>query len=291
MKLWEKLSATIFRLLAAPYLKTFEDSGPERVLKESLKVMDPGAIKELKDYVIKNQTPSGGFPDKAGKADLYYTLFGYFLAYALELNETYSPVKNYVEKEISQTTLSGVHLHCAAILSSRLSKDLHVRSLRTNVRNNISAELNKQPAYGAFLNLLTCYYLQDYKSLYRIRQQIKTFGRHASLPCPVMAALLVLERSFNRPVNELKKEVLSYYNGKGGFKATPLTPVPDLLSTAVALYALRFAGEDLRMIKPHCLEFVDSLYNEGGFGGNLIDHEPDIEYTFYGLLALGALAE
>jgi hypothetical protein len=101
----------------------------------------------------------------------------------------------------------------------------------------------------------------------------------------------VLERSFNNPGKKLINDLLSFYDGHGGFKATQGAPLPDLLSTAVALFALSFADEDLRNIKPDCLDFVDSLYSDGGFGGNVIDQDPDIEYSFYGLLALGALAD
>jgi hypothetical protein len=65
----------------------------------------------------------------------------------------------------------------------------------------------------------------------------------------------------------------------------------DLLSTGVALYALRFVKHDLRIMKPECLEYVDSLYANGGFCATVLDPGADVEYTFYGLLALGALAK
>jgi hypothetical protein len=55
------------------------------------------------------------------------------------------------------------------------------------------------------------------------------------------------------------------------------------------LYALNFAKCDLRVIKPNAIAFVDSLYNEGGFVATAFDMESDIEYTFYGLLALASL--
>lgn len=72
--------------------------------------------------------------------------------------------------------------------------------------------------------------------------------------------------------------------------ATKTTKAADLLSTAVALYSLYFAGADLRKIRPACLDYIDSLFHNGGFSANSIDPDTDIEYTFYGLLALGALA-
>ncbi len=292
MKLWEKPSGIIFRLFAAPYLEIFKENSPEKILKRSLKVLDTLAVKDLKEYVKSNLTDKGGFADKAGRADIYYTLFGYYLADALDMNEMIPSIKKYTEAMTRQNDLTGVNLYCATILSARLDCDEQVmKSLRKRVRKSINAGMDRQPAYGAFLNLLTCYYAEDYRSLYLTRKHLSELDSHTSLPCPVLAALLVLQQSFNKPAENLKNEVLSFSDGKGGFKATHATPMPDLLSTAVALYALRFAGADLRGIKPDCLDFIDSMYVDGGFGGNPIDRDPDIEYTFYGLLALGALAD
>jgi prenyltransferase beta subunit len=292
MKLLEKPSGIIFRLFSDHYLKAFRENSPEQVLKRSLKVMDNYATEELREYVKNSQAPSGGFKDKAGRADIYYTLFGHYLADALELNESIVSISGFTESCIRQNNPEGVNLYCAAILSARSGNDQPgIDVLWNRVRHSINGQLKKQPAYGAFLTLLTCYYLNDFKTLYLVRKQLNVLNNTTSLPCPVVAALLVLQRSFNKPVEELKNAVFSFYRSNGGFNATPAAPVPDLLSTAVALYALRFAGADLRRIKPDCLGFVDSLYNKGGFGANAIDLDPDIEYTFYGLLALGALAD
>jgi hypothetical protein len=81
------------------------------------------------------------------------------------------------------------------------------------------------------------------------------------------------------------------YHPGGGFRAIPDAPIPDLLSTAVILHALDGLQMPLANIKEACLDFVDSLWtNQGGFHGNWADDDLDIEYTYYGLLALGHLA-
>lgn len=291
MKLWERLSGNIFKLLALPYQKEIKEKSLEKVLKRSLNVLDIQVVGSLRDYVKKSQASNGGFIDKAGKADLYYTLFGLFLADALDMKEMLPSISGYVEDKIQQNNLTGVHLHCAAILSARLGRyDLIKRFLWNRIQDNLKEQSGKQPSYNAFLNLLTCYYLKDYKCLYFIRKQINHFESKVLLPCSVLSALLVLQKSFKKPVNNLKEEIVTYRLGNGGFKATKAAPVPDLLSTAVALYALRFADFELNAIKPACFDFIDSLYTDGGFGSNILDPDPDIEYTFYGLLALGALA-
>jgi len=291
MKLWAKLSETLFRLVAKPYLQTFEENSPEKILRRSLKVLDADSIESIKQFVKSKQTDSGGFADRAGKSDLYYTLFGYFIAEALGMKDAFPTIGKYVEEE-TEHNKTGVHLHCSAILSSRLGINKYPPEyFRKRIRSTINQQKSNQPAYNAFLSLMTCYYIRDYTGLYLISRQLETTRNDNSLPCPVMAAVLVMKKSFNKPLDDLKKELLSFVQDNGGFKATRTAPIPDLLSTAVALYALKFAGQDLRKIKPGCLNYIDSLFVEGGFGGNSIDTEPDIEYTFYGLLALGSLAD
>lgn len=71
----------------------------------------------------------------------------------------------------------------------------------------------------------------------------------------------------------------------GGFRASEVSPVPDLLSTAVALFTLRLIGEQpqsaSRFIEAHWLDM-------GSFAPTLLDEYSDVEYLFYGLLALGS---
>ena len=278
----------MFRLLAAPYLKKFEGESPERILKLSFNLLDPGFIASLRNYVRTSQTQSGGFEDRAGNADLYYTLFGWFVADALEMKQECSLVWPYVSNEISRKEPEGVYLHCAAVLSAVSGQAKAFRkSFGAKLRQ--SAEVKDQQLYGLFLSLMSFYYLRDFRGLFRIRQILRSFIGNETLPCPVTAASLVLSKSFREPVDGLIKQLLSFYDGKGGFRATRSTPLSDLLSTAVALYALWFAGYDLREIRPDSLDFAVSLFSDGGFSGHPLDPDPDIEYTFYGLLALGSL--
>lgn len=84
--------------------------------------------------------------------------------------------------------------------------------------------------------------------------------------------------------------LLERWNADGGFEVFPGAPLSDLLSTATALLALRTANcmpDDLSA----CREFVGRLWDRsaGGFRSHVFDDATDLEYTFYGLLALGAM--
>ncbi len=73
----------------------------------------------------------------------------------------------------------------------------------------------------------------------------------------------------------------------GGFRATTESPVPDLLSTATALFILKCYGVVPRYVTD---DFIDAHWlDSGGFAATLLDDMSDVEYTFYGLLALGTL--
>jgi hypothetical protein len=85
--------------------------------------------------------------------------------------------------------------------------------------------------------------------------------------------------------------LLAQHDPAGGFRAVPIAPEPDMLSTAVALLALSKLGADISAIRPGCLQLCRSLFAEGRFAGHAGDTELDGEYTFYGLLALGCLVE
>jgi hypothetical protein len=292
MRSSERLLANIFRIIFRKYVRRFDERSPEGVLKKSLSMLDGEALIEVREYVRSKMHPAGGFVDKAGKPDLYYTLFGYFLSSALGQNDELFPTVKFVENEIRTRELDGIHFHCAAILASGLSDDRKLwKDIKHKLHKNLKNQLSRQPAYGAFITLLACWYLNDYRGLFQVRSHLNRLSENGTIPSTVIAALMVLRRSFNKPADDLKIKLPDFYGQDGGFKAVKNAPVADLLSTAVVLYAHYFNGDDLRLIKPECLNFVDSLYSDGGFGGNILDPEPDIEYTFYGLLALGSLAD
>ena len=103
------------------------------------------------------------------------------------------------------------------------------------------------------------------------------------------AAAVATLRSLGRPLPAGVGEwFLDRWHPAGGFCAAPDAPIPDLLSTAVALHALDALDTPWRDRRDTVLDFLDSLWtNVGAFHGSWADDEPDAEYTFYGLVALG----
>jgi hypothetical protein len=292
MRLLGMFSKTIFKLAAGKSLQKIRTNSIETVLKKSVRIIDPQTLTEMRKFVISHQTSEGGFADKAGNCDLYYTLFGCFIAEALEVHEVIPRLKEYIKNVMVTKTLKGVYLQCAVILYVKLFGSDALPSVFQNmVSTDLRKHENQKGLYSDFINLLAWYYLEDYSILYKVNRKLKTNVIQAELPCSVTAAHLILRECFGKPVKESKDRLYAFYGKNGSFSAVNRAPVGDLLSTGVALYALRFINTDIRIIKPECLTFVDSLYSEGGFCATSLDTDPDVEYTFYGLLALGALAD
>jgi hypothetical protein len=290
MKFWESFSRNIFKLAAQPRLARVRPKLIESVLAGSASMLDSEMIAEIRSFVIRNQTPQGGFSDRAGKCDLYYTLFGYYVAEALAVTEVLEPLRDYVVATVKANRLSGVHRYCGAILYTRLiGLDDTTAKLRREIVADLAQSDSKQPEYSGFLALLALHYLEDYLHIQLIASR---YARSLSLrghPCPVVAATAVILGMTGKHQPEAVEILKTFYRGEGGFSALHQAPAEDLLSTGVALYALHFLGADLRLIKPDCLSFVDALYDDGGFRATAYDSISDVEYTFYGLLALGSL--
>jgi hypothetical protein len=95
----------------------------------------------------------------------------------------------------------------------------------------------------------------------------------------------------SQDVSKDQELLKSFACESGGFKAFAHLENADMLSTAVALFALNYAGCDLRLLKPICLDFIEQNFSYGAFLSGDGDPTADVEYTFYGLLALGVLVD
>jgi prenyltransferase beta subunit len=288
MKFWEKSLKIIYKMFFRQKLKTLKEGSIEKILKKAISVLDPEIVDEIKLFVRKQQAKDGGFTDRAGKSDLYYSLFGAFLAQALDMRESSQKLVEYLRANLPKADLSGVYLHCATILSVKFPESgIETSVLRRKIKKNL--RLSEETGYSLFMSLLSFWYLEDYLSIYKLVKKLSSLSKNEAKPCPVIAAEIVLQQALNRSSEEQIRQIATFYCPNGGFKATKAIKNADLLSTAVALYALHFVHTDIRTIKPDCQNFVSDLFEEGGFKSCNQDYLCDTEYTFYGLLALGSL--
>jgi hypothetical protein len=270
----------------APFIKKYSSKPIEHILKKSVELLDPETLSEINQKTQSFITIDGAFSDRAGKSDIYYSLFGMFVWEAIAPKTENNNLAGYIKGLDLNQNLSDIHKYCLSILSSKLRLKTHKE---LNIKISLANHQNK-PDYHLFMGVLALYYQKKYFTLFKSLKVLELGVDSNDLPCPVMAAQAVILKLKGKNTDKLKEGLMCFYRNDGSFSALKKSPVGDLLSTAVVLYALNFIGSDLRLIKPNCLEYIDSLYFNGSFRASSLDIETDIEYTFYGLLSLGSLA-
>ena len=268
------------------------------------------------DFLVSQQHQDGGFCDRAGRSDIYYTTFGIAGIMALQLPLPVDSLTRYLNGWMPKLdSLALVELSCLARCWAGLPADARPIDLSQRVMDRLGAFRTPDGGYGTDAGdpsgtLYGCFVAlsaaQDVQQtipnseamLQCIRSLKADDGGYANskdMPfglVPPTAAASALLRHLGEPSDpDIQPWLLACIHPDGGFVVGPGIPMPDLLSTAVALHALGDAQFDIEPIKEHCLDFLDTLWTaRGGFFGTWEDDALDIEYTYYGLLSLGHLS-
>ena len=267
-------------------------------------------------FVHSTAAPGGGYVDRGGRRDLYYTSFALDALVALDALDRAGPhlaaTREWLASFESGERLDWVHRCClarswAAFPPSALPDDTRRRMAAAFAPHRAAdggyasrRGAARGTAYGGFLarnahdDLRTP--LPDpgalADSLAALRSADGGWSNEPGQPegsTTATAAAVATLRGLDRPVPEsVAGWFLARWHPAGGFVAAPDAPLPDLLSTAVVLHALDALDVRWRDRRDTVLDFLDSLWtNVGAFHGSWADDEPDVEYTFYGLVALG----
>jgi hypothetical protein len=278
-------------------------------------ILGPEASELIGQFARRQQNPDGGFRDRDGESDLYYSSFAIDALTALQVEPPFRELLPFLEgKSSAADDLDFVHLCCLARLISSLPAGtrpavapVHHRIERYRAADggyNQFEEADTGSAYACFL-AYGAYSdhglpLPDAGAVIRCLNSLATpaggWANDTLFPVanvPATAAAITVLRNLRQPIPAATTDWLlgSFHVESGGFLPFPEAPLPDLLSTAVALHALDGLQVPFGKLKEPLLDFIDSLWNaEGGFHGTWDDDDLDIEYTYYGLLALGHLA-
>lgn len=274
------------------------------------------AAARVSEFLRSQQQPDGGFGDRSGRSDLYYTVFGLEGLLALQQPLPIEPVHRYLASFGEGVDLDLIHLACLARCWSVLPMELQTSWPREALLSRLEAcrsadgGYDMQPnrstgsLYSAFM--VTGAYQDLREPIPRMPQLVDFilslrdprggFQQSRELPIslvPITAgAVALLRQLVGTPIDPSVRDwLLACIDPQGGFRPAPDAPVPDLLSTATALHALAAAKVELGEFRERCLDFIDSLWtNRGGFYGHWEDTHVDCEYTYYALLALGHLS-
>jgi prenyltransferase beta subunit len=271
-------------------------------------------------FLESRAMPDGGYRGRGDRSDLYYTSFALDALMALDALPADGPraeaTRGYIESFGDGGGLDFVHRCClarawAAQPRGAIGADRRA-ALVAGVERQRSADggfhsrsgAPRGTAYGCFLAVNARADLGTPVSaagdeaaalaacVTGLRSADGGWSNSADQPegsTTATAAALAVLRGLGRPVPAGAAEwLLARRHPAGGFTAAPDAPIPDLLSTAVALHALDAIEAPWREHRESMLDFLDTLWTaEGAFHGSWADDEPDAEYTFYGLVALG----
>lgn len=260
----------------------------------------------VRNFFARQFNADGAATDRAGKPDLYYTIFALAGAQAMDAPIPLEKTRAWLQTFGDGAALDFVHLGALARCWAATGG--------TNLASAILARLetfrhrdggyNSGTAYDAFV-ALGAYEdlgakppdtLNLIRSLKRLETNDHAWSNHpdqkvGNLNATAGAVTLITHLGF--PVNQaVGNWLLAQAAPQGGFLAVPGAPIPDLLSTATALHALACLERRVpSAVHEKCMDFIDTLWSaDGGFHGHWADDHLDPEYTFYGLLALGHLS-
>ena len=276
----------------------------------------------VRGFLLRQFTNEGGARDRAGRADLYYTIFALAGMQAVEMtNDGFANDKNSARRDALGKFVAAYgegegldFIHLGALARCRAANGVAYESKRLLARieefRTADGGYHEKRgsahghAYGCFVALGAYQDIgREVPDALRMVQCLKfletpdgAWGNVRGMrqgTVPATAAAVTLLHQLGVPVNDAVGDwLLAQAHAEGGWLAAPGSPLPDLLSTATALHALACMDRALpEQVRERCLDFVDTLWSaEGGFHGHWADDALDAEYTFYGLLALGHLA-
>jgi prenyltransferase beta subunit len=275
----------------------------------------------VRKYVMEKLGEDGGFQGRDNKSDLYYTVFGMELLIALNCTVPADLIKKYLDTFDNGHSLDLVHLS-SLTRSYRNLADISPYSMDSGFKEGVIRRLNALRCsdggfstnqsdmhgnlYGCFLALAMYQDMDinvsDPEDVFNCIKRLETVdGGFANEQAgmisttPSTAAALCSYHMLGYPLPQRAIEWLLNRASKNGgfcaFKSDRPLNMPDLLSTATALQALSYSNS-INIERELHLDFLDSLWNPlGGFSGTWADPTVDCEYTYYGLLALGYLAD
>lgn len=267
----------------------------------------------VEKFFLSQMNENGGFRDRSGRSDLYYTVFGLEGLMALRADPPFDKIRPFLASHGDGEGLDFVHLSCLLRCwsASGGSNEETMRTLgeRINAFRTPDGGYSQKPkavrcsAYGCLLGwsammdagLPTPEPAVLAECLKALKSHDGGYANEPGLPfgtTTATAAAVALHRHLRLTADPaLGNWILAQAAPEGGFKAFQQSPIPDLLSTAVALHALDGLQADYKNFKEHCLDFIDTLWSaDGGFHGSWADDFLDCEYSYYGLLALGHLS-
>ncbi len=295
----------------------------DALLLEGTQSLSSGLRERVADYVLSQRSADGGYPGRRGNSDPYYTDFALRILSQTRSEEVGHPATClYAQSDndigdvpeclnrISIATLCGAPMprHAGACLDRhRLKSGSFSRSVASSAPSAYCTFLGA--ICEDMLGLLHQVSVDSLEAVLNLQQSdggfIDTGSDDNSQTNATSAAVTYLLRAilFESPltgeettdlenkISQAADYLVRMQSHDGGFLAHAKAPYPDLLSTFTAVTTLAAMDRIHQIDLKKQVRFVGSLADAcGGFRSCIIDAEPDVEYTYYGLGCLAIVA-
>jgi geranylgeranyl transferase type-2 subunit beta len=281
-----------------------------RVSGRAKPLLERAALARVGAFVLSRVAPDGGFRGRGGlTGDVYYSLFGAVVGSLVGAAVERRALGAFLDRQ-DPAALDLPHL-AALVQCQRLLHLFGIPRRQRAVYLEAVSSFRSQDggfgdapgsvrgsAYALYLAVL-CHEvlgvdvpaLESAVAAAAGLLQAERASATGSLPRLVSATLALQALGGPVPEAQVCAQIRGCCDPAGGCRAHPQAPLCDLLSTAVAAFALRRLSAPLSgLAAARTAQFVQARWDvSGGFCGTAVDPTPDCEYTFYGLLALGAL--
>lgn len=279
--------------------------------------MTPEAWMLMREYVLSKEHPAGGFMNRAGKPDLYYTMFGMTLAAALDVPMNVRQTQRFLNLvKLEELKLTDFLAYVRSrMFADFLSIDESPRDFRRLFQYQSPPEVitayqkliekheparfpfhNEYSPYSQFIQMMLAQDLNQFYIPLNFEQYqcpnglFSNWTDESRSSTTATAAILAILRYYEGLIPQ--RESIVYYfaqcqNFDGGFKATHDSHGSDLISTATALWTLSFYNQ---FTEHSSTDFISRTFMpNGGFSSGSWDRNTDLKCSMYGLLALGVI--
>ena len=153
-----------------------------------------------------------------------------------------------------------------------------VKLLSMKMKLTVQESRHQETVYGRFFK-----FIED--EVRGVRDEVRDV-KYEVMTANAACCILAMQHQTGQKLDAASVKWLQQRQDEtGGFHANEQAPIPDLLSTAVGLFTLRLIGEEVK----DASQFIQAHWlDNGGFAPTIYDDYSDVEYVFYGLLALGS---
>ncbi len=238
------------------------------------------------DWLETRWNADGGFQNRAGGSDLYYTDFGArCLALLGAEKRSYKRVADYLA---TLTTAPVTVVEWFNLLNIRRILTRY-GDVPVTFETPHGISINKNP-YELFLNAL-CLGMtgENPQASDRFIFEIKDIPQ-TSLLAAWAGYLLIVEPDKRDTIEMCLDTITAFRHTDGGYLAHQGAPQSDLLSTYSAFLTFGITNRIRMQELSETARFVKSCASPAaGFSSNPCDPETDVEYTYYGLGLIGLI--